>query len=266
MDLQKAAEDYVSKILADAAKFASVVKDEVDRISIDVALHAVGTLSSRKGLVAKTFSNSAKVLNIANDFDRSLQAFNYRSLVLNYTLGFSTYVEDFRELYGEMASSFALPRMLLTVDDQEILSNQAAAAIAAFNDPPTQVHSALSRFLVTSLGDVTVEYLVNSVSDIIRKRLNVQQIAKDQSMVFIRALSSRVYRNTELLGKELTYRYSGALDGGHRKFCAALLSEESYTKEQIDSMANEQTSSVFDNCGGYGCCHIWRISGVVHGN
>jgi hypothetical protein len=126
-----------------------------------------------------------------------------------------------------------------------------------------RTHLNLQQFLARSLGEAGIEELVKGVSDVVRKMSDVEQLAKDQLIIFFRSISSLVYRKVESGGTKYLYKYVGPTRGSTRGFCSDLAGGRSYSLEEIAALDNGQVPGVLSNGGGYGCDHFWIISGVL---
>jgi len=267
---QEKIDAHANKVTKLALSFKEQISREVDVAVSDVSLYIVKKLSTVRGIVVQSPENARKILAIEDVLKMSLYSSNYYPTILAFVESFVEQVEDFEEFYNEASRSFpsfsgeTFSRLVLTEEDKEVLSNQGAAAVAAFEGSFDQTTNELRQLLARVLGESNIGLLVKDVSGIIRRMSNVEPMAKDQLMVFFRTIGSLVYRRIESTGRVLKYTYVGPSDKKVRGFCSAMLhSGREYTMEEIAHLDNDQVVGVFDNCGGYGCRHWWAMSRVI---
>ena len=250
---QEKIDAHINRVESSSLSFERQVVGEVDAVVADVSAHILKTLSTRKGVVEQSPENASKILAIEDIFQGSLNSSSYYPTVLAFIETFVDQVDDFDALHeGAHISSG-----ILTGNDREVLSHQAANAVAVLEGHSEQVSQELRQYLSRSLGDMTLSSLVSGACVIARKVSRVEPIGKDQSNVWFRLLSSLVYKKVEERGTKLSYTYVGPKSRSTRGFCSKLLAGGPLKLDKISALDNGQTSDALLNGGGYGCNHFW---------
>jgi len=226
---------------------------EVDEVVAGVSVHAAKTLRAHGGIVQQSGENAAKILAIGDAFQESLDRSNYYPTILAFVSSFVGQVDDFDSLH----EGTPLSSGILASEDRDVLSHQAAIAVAVLEDHSAQVGAELRQSLSRTLGDVELRSLTSETCAIARKMSRVGPIGKDQCNLWFRLLGSLVYRRVENQGTRLAYTYAGARTKSTRGFCSRLLAGGPLSLGEIAALDNGQTPDALLNCGGYGCNHLW---------
>ena len=250
---QEKIDAHVNRVESSSLGFERQVAGEVDAVVADVFVHILKTLSTRKGVVEQSPENASKILAIEDVFQESLNSSSYYPTILAFVETFIDQVDDFDALHEGVRISSSI----LTTDDREVLSHQAANAAAVLEGHSEQVSQELRQYLSRSLGDVPLSSLVSGACAIVRKASRVEPIGKDQGNLWYRLLSSLVYKKVEERGTKLNYTYVGPKTRSTRGFCSKLLDGGPLSLDKISALDNGQTPDVLLNGGGYGCNHFW---------
>ena len=250
---QEKVEAHANRISELALNFEGQVAREIDTVVADVSAYAMKTLSTYQGVVRQSPENARRVLTVEDVFQRSLDASDYHPTVLAFIGNFVDQVDEFEELY----QGVSLSTDVLTGEDRDVLSSQAAVAVTVLEGYPAQVCNELRQLLARSLGESRLTELVSEVCTVVRKVSHVGPMAKDQVNLWFRLLGSLVYRRIEERGTKLSYTYVGPETKSTRGFCSKLLAGGPLNIERISALDNGQTSDVLLNGGGYGCNHFW---------
>lgn len=250
---QEKIEAHASKVASLAINLESQLSREVDVVVGDVSVHVANVMATYQGVIRQSSANARRVLAIEDVFSRSLSASGYYSTILTFVENFANLLDDFASLYEDSR----LSSVVLTNEDFEILSHQAAAAISVLNVHCERAKHDLRRLLSRSLGESKVTQLVSEVCAIVRKTSGVGPMAKDQVNLWFRLLSSLVFRRMEEQELVLLYKYVGPKMEGSRQFCSNLLYGLTLTRGQVLELDNGQMPNVLLNAGGYGCNHFW---------
>jgi hypothetical protein len=254
-------EEHANRVLELSLVFRSQISGIVDDIVASTSAKLLSGVSVVNGFVEQTPDNAKAILSVADTFGQVLESSDYYPTILAFVSLFVDQVDEFQTFFHEMP--IAADSMPLNEDDREVLANQAAAAVGVLDGVSARTHLNLQQFLARSLGEAGIEELVKGVSDVVRKMSDVEQLAKDQLIIFFRSISSLVYRKVESGGTKYLYKYVGPTRGSTRGFCSDLAGGRSYSLEEIAALDNGQVPGVLSNGGGYGCDHFWIISGVL---
>jgi hypothetical protein len=261
MITQEKIDQHANRVETLITSFACQVSSEIDLVVAGVSAHLLETLKLKDGKVRQIPDNSSAILGVENVFHSLLNKSSFYPAILALISSFVDQVDEFREMYAMMADG--LPDMQLDEDDNEVLGNQAAAALGAIEGQVLKVGLDLRNLLARSLGEMGVSDLVQGVSDVIRKLTRVEPIAKDQLILFFRMIGNLVYRSVEEKGYVGKYSFVGPNDERSRDFCNKLSSGDKFFRHEIDSMDNGQIPGVFDTGGGYGCRHWWVLAEAI---
>lgn len=258
-------DQHADRIDAVVENFSEQIAQAIEGVRVRTVSRLLSELSIENGWITATPENSKAIRGVDKVFSEELSSSNYYATILAFVSMLSLQIDEFISTYSAAERSYPQLRGLFHLSDADsaVLADQAGATLQAAEAKALEAVVALRILSSRSLGGVLTSDLIESVSDIIRKVSEVEQMGRDQLTTFFRLVGNLVYSNLEELGLKPLYKFVGIRDSRNRPFCASLLDANIlYTREEIDAMDNGQLPGVFDNAGGYGCQHWFTLWGV----
>lgn len=246
-------------------EFSLQARSATEEIFSSVSSELRRGLVSENGRIVQSHSNAMMIREIDRTYARAVSDSSFHATAAEFVQALSAQVDNFKEMYEEMAVAVpALPEFELDEDQIDLLGVRAAVAVAAVDSITLRVVSKLRQCQIFALGEFPLDDAISYVESVIKGTAQVDGLARDLGNSFFRAVASLTYRKLEASGKKLLYKYAGARNPRNRKFCAKLLDAgQAYTEEEIDNLLNGESLGALDNAGGPGCGHFWEIVGVL---
>lgn len=218
------------------------------------------------GTIEPTASNDAILLKADAMFMEALNEEGYPELVDEYRKNFSGQLPFLQDMLTEISKQVGLsstPVINFSASDLKILGrieNATKSKLDRIFEGAAAV--AMDRVLFSVAG-LPFEQLVATVADQMGKSVAAARTWADTAVTsWYRTASSLTFDKIQAeTPQPLKYRYSGPEDLKTRPFCESLLlSDKTWTRDEIDQMDNGQLPNVFITCGGYNCRHVFVLA------
>jgi hypothetical protein len=239
----------LNKILADAST------EVASRVTADLVFDATGRLIN-------SAENLRTLTRLPEFWQRAIQDSGYRFLEQSYRDAFAGQMPWFEQ----SLELLEIPKPPFAEIDTAALAQRVTAQSSVLQNTIAQAGVAMQRTALLNVAAITRRDLAALLA---KQRgitaANAESVADTALSTHYRTISDRGYSIIQAAQKTpLRYRYAGPSDLLTREFCAKLLrgktlSEQSWTRSQIDAMDNGQTGSTFVTCGGYRCRHLFLV-------
>jgi hypothetical protein len=247
--------EYLQEIDDLVEAFGNQVSEKVDSVLANLSARIADSLTHSDGVIALTPENASAVISIAELFKSELLNAEFYAAIVGLFFSFSEHLAEFDRGYDLQGSG--LTDAQITDEMSEIMASQTGIAVATIEDHAQHVLIQLRQLLAKSVGNSSLEQLIQGVSVIVRKINGVKLVAKDQLMILFRLLGFLIYSDFEDRGQSLEYTYTGP-EPDSRDFCKNLMLMRPKSISEINNIPSNHFHGTFVNCGGYGCRHFWR--------
>jgi hypothetical protein len=246
------------------ATFKSHLQEIIQRATAHVTAKLADKLSITDGVIDQTPGNIKVLRNANNLFMKEINDAGYTRLVNAFTNEFPgqlPFLQDTIAYLGERVKE-KWPSLKFKQDDLKVFDAVRLNAVSSLETVmEAAAGSAMTRGMF-SVGGMKFSDLVETLADKLAESVpQAVTIADTSTSVFYRTMADRAYQaiqEGQPKERELKFIYSGPNDAITRDFCAELLDEgDSYTRDEIDGLDNEQLDSVWLTGGGWNCRHQW---------
>ncbi len=261
--IQAVVDSHADRIRRSVSAFSEQLELVVAEAKRSISSHLRRTLISEEGVVYPLSSNASTMRDLDRTYHEALSLAGYHAALGSFVEGFSSQIDEFREMYSLMRSkTSALPELSFDLDAGDVLATRASMSLAALESSTVEVAAALRQAAVLVWGDLPQDFVLTHVGEVVDRTAKVGQLAKELATTFFRNVSTLAYENLEASGLSPIYRYVGLINDRNRPFCRGLLTSDSMSKGQIAALDNGQIPDAFHNAGGRGCSHFWWVDGV----
>ena len=246
--------------------FEDHLRDIVRRAQTHVLAELQRKLSITDGVIDSTSGNMRILRGAGKMFMDEMDKAGYQRLVTAFVGEFKGTLPFLQETIARLGESVnkKWPSLDFTQRDLNLLSSVQVNAAASITDVVDSVAGQAITKGMFGLAGLRFGSLVEVLTEKFEESIGKARTIADTAMsTWYRTAADRAYQIIEkdVPEMELRYEYSGPNDFLVRPFCRRLLSlAKSYTREQIDSMSNNQLPMVFLTGGGWNCRHQWILS------
>ncbi len=262
--IQSIVDSHAERLGRRVSDFTEQLETVVAEAKRSLSSHLRRTLVVEDGLVYPLSNNASTMRDLDRTYREALSLAGYHAALGAYVEGFSSQIDEFREMYSLMRSkTTALPELSFDLDAGDVLATRASMSLAALESSTVEVSASLRQSAVLVWGDLPQDFLLTHVGEVVDRTAKIGQLAKELATTFFRNVSTLAYENLEASGLRPMYRYVGLVNDRNRPFCRGLFSSSPMLKEQISRLDNGQLPDAFHNAGGRGCSHFWWVDGVA---
>lgn len=264
----------------------SIFETEVQRIVAEArrdTLHLLqDKLATTDGVIDRTQANARVLQTVEQTFKRAMSKAGYDELVREYIDAFNGQFAYFSDVLKELGDGIGR-NLTVTFGDRDkalFVAQQGNARDMLHQAVDIQAKAAQQQAMF-NVGGVKAAELTKLVATKLDLTSGKASAVADTALsTFYRTVSDRGYRIVEKdLGTrkrlKVRYRYGGPNDKLTRPFCkhalagtaysdargvrvlASTAEDKTYTREEIDTMANGSLPNVTVTCGGFRCRHQW---------
>jgi hypothetical protein len=257
LDVEIFADKHAQVVDGHVSDFENNVSSDAKKALAAVVAFLSNNLPVTDDSIDASSALAMTVLQVPYVFETELRNSGY----YRHTFDFVQNLDEQIDLALEAMIVFGVVGAYITPDQQEFLVSQKLTAKAALDVEPALVQSRLAQFMSGLAPGQRLSEVVDYVTQIVQRLLDVVQKAQLLITSFFRKTLAVLYVNHEKVAGSQTYTYVGPADKKNRPFCAGLIAGgRTYLLADIELMDNGQLPGVLENAGGYGCRHWWALT------